>query len=289
MPLERILVLDDEPLIQKILSDLFTRKKYAVSVASTLAQAEAMLTRDTFDLIMLDVRLPDGDGQQFLERVMGLPEKPLVVMMTGHGTIESAVGCMRSGAFDEAELERQLTNRGLINRLLAPLTRAVKRPVRMYPIGLLFGLGFDTATEVSLLVLAGGAAAFALPWYAILTLPVLFTAGMCLLDTIDGILMNSAYGWAFSTPVRKVYFNITVTGLSVAVALIIGGQELISVFADKLEISAGPIGWIGQLDLNYVGFVIVGLFVVTWILAVAIWHFGRISDRWNVKAVNDVH
>jgi len=196
---------------------------------------------------------------------------------------------MRSGAFDEAELERQLTNRGLINRLLAPLTRAVKRPVRMYPIGLLFGLGFDTATEVSLLVLAGGAAAFALPWYAILTLPVLFTAGMCLLDTIDGILMNSAYGWAFSTPVRKVYFNITVTGLSVAVALIIGGQELISVFADKLEISAGPIGWIGQLDLNYVGFVIVGLFVVTWILAVAIWHFGRISDRWNVKAVNDVH
>jgi two-component system, NtrC family, response regulator AtoC len=100
MSLERILVLDDEPLIQKILADLFTRKKYTVSVAGTIAQAEALLARDTFDLIMLDVRLPDGDGHQFLDHVMGLPEKPLVVMMTGHGSIESAVGCMRSGAFD---------------------------------------------------------------------------------------------------------------------------------------------------------------------------------------------
>ncbi len=100
MSLERILVLDDEPIIQKILVDLFGRKKYCVSVASTLAEAEALIARDTFDLIMLDVRLPDGDGQQFLERVMGLPEKPLVVMMTGHGSIESAVGCMRAGAFD---------------------------------------------------------------------------------------------------------------------------------------------------------------------------------------------
>ena len=92
----------------------------------------------------------------------------------------------------------------------------------MYPVGLLFGLGFDTATEVGLLVLAGGAAAFALPWYAILTLPILFAAGMSLLDTIDGCFMNFAYGWAFSKPVRKVYYNITITGLSVAVALIIG-------------------------------------------------------------------
>ena len=100
MPLERILVLDDEPLIQKILQDLFQRKKYTVNVAGSLAQAEALVAKETFDLIMLDVRLPDGDGQQFLERVMGLPEKPLVVMMTGHGTIESAVACMRAGAFD---------------------------------------------------------------------------------------------------------------------------------------------------------------------------------------------
>ena len=151
----------------------------------------------------------------------------------------------------------------------------------MYPIGVLFGLGFDTATEISLLVLAGGAAAFALPWYAVLTLPILFTAGMCLLDTIDGSLMTHAYGWAFSTPVKKVYYNIAITTLSVAVALIIGGQELISVFADRMNITSGPIGWVGRLDLNYVGFVIVGMFVITWVASIAVWRLAKIEDRWD--------
>ena len=188
---------------------------------------------------------------------------------------------MKTGSYDETEVERQLDKRGVINRVLGPLTRSIKTPLQMYPIGLLFGLGFDTATEVSLLVLAGGAAAFALPWYAILTLPVLFTAGMCLLDTIDGYLMNFAYGWAFTTPVRKVYYNITITALSVAVALMIGGQEVISVLADKLDITTGPIGWISRLDVNYVGFVIVATFMTTWILALGIWHVGKIDERWT--------
>ncbi len=188
---------------------------------------------------------------------------------------------MKGGSYDEAELERQLDKRGLINRILRPLAKSVTKPWQMYPIGLLFGLGFDTATEVSLLVLAGGAAAFALPWYAILTLPILFTAGMCLLDTIDGYLMNFAYGWAFATPVRKVYYNITITALSVAVALLIGGQEVISVLADKLNITTGPIGWISRLDLNYVGFAIVTVFIATWILALTIWHLGKIDRRWT--------
>ena len=116
-----------------------------------------------------------------------------------------------------------------MNRFLGGLTKSVRKPWQIYPIGLLFGLGFDTATEVGLLVLAGGAAAFQLPWYAILTLPVLFAAGMSLLDSIDGVFMNYAYGWAFSRPVRKVYYNITITALSVAVALIIGTIELVSI------------------------------------------------------------
>jgi high-affinity nickel-transport protein len=188
---------------------------------------------------------------------------------------------MRSGVYSESEFRRTLDGRGVISRLLSPLTRAIKRPARMYPVGLLFGLGFDTATEVSLLVLAGGAAAFALPWYAVLTLPVLFTAGMCLLDTLDGILMNSAYGWAFSTPVRKVYYNMAVTGLSVAVALIIGGQEIISVLAEKLHLDAGPIGWVSDLDTSHLGFVIVGLFVFTWALAAGVWYFAKIDERWS--------
>jgi high-affinity nickel-transport protein len=153
----------------------------------------------------------------------------------------------------------------------------------MYPIGLLFGLGFDTATEISLLVLAGGAAAFALPWYAILTLPILFAAGMSLLDTIDGAFMNYAYGWAFAKPVRKVYYNLTITGLSVAVALIIGTIELLSIVTDKLNITSGPLAAIGGLDLNYVGFVIVGLFVLTWAVALLVWRYGRIEQKWDAR------
>jgi high-affinity nickel-transport protein len=151
----------------------------------------------------------------------------------------------------------------------------------MYLVGLLFGLGFDTTTEVAFLVLAGGAAAFALPWYALLTLPVLFAAGMSLLDTIDGSFMNFAYGWAFSKPVRKVYYNLTVTGLSVAVALIIGGIELTALLVDRLGIRSGPLAVIAALNLNAVGYAIVGLFALTWIVAGLVWHFGRIEQRWT--------
>jgi nickel/cobalt transporter (NiCoT) family protein len=188
---------------------------------------------------------------------------------------------MRRGAYDEAALEEQLNKRGLMNRLLGGVTRAVRKPWHMYPVGLLFGLGFDTATEVSLLVLAGGAAAFALPWYAVLCLPILFAAGMSLLDTIDGSFMNFAYGWAFSKPVRKVYYNITITGLSVAVAMIIGGIELLGVLAEKLSLTGGFWSWIVGLDLNYVGFIIVGLFAGTWAVAFAAWKLGRIEQRWS--------
>ncbi|MFJ1702521.1 HoxN/HupN/NixA family nickel/cobalt transporter [Kitasatospora sp. NPDC088346] len=188
---------------------------------------------------------------------------------------------MRQGEYDEAELERQLDKRGFMNRILGRVTRAVTKPWHMYLVGLLFGLGFDTATEVSLLVLAGGAAAFSLPWYALLVLPVLFAAGMSLLDTIDGSFMNFAYEWAFSKPVRKIYYNLTVTGLSVLVALVIGVIELVGLLGEKLEITSGPVGWIAELDLNLVGYAIVGLFVLTWIGAVAYWKFGRVEQKWS--------
>ncbi|WP_051712112.1 HoxN/HupN/NixA family nickel/cobalt transporter [Streptomyces sp. NRRL S-350] len=188
---------------------------------------------------------------------------------------------MRVGEYDEAELERQLERRGLMNRILGRVTRAVTKPWHMYPVGLLFGLGFDTATEVSLLVLAGGAAAFSLPWYALLTLPILFAAGMSLLDTIDGSFMNFAYEWAFSKPVRKIYYNLTVTGLSVLVALVIGSIELIGLLGEKLDITSGPIAWIGGLDLNFVGYAIVGLFVLTWAAAIAFWKFGNVEEKWS--------
>jgi nickel/cobalt transporter (NiCoT) family protein len=188
---------------------------------------------------------------------------------------------MRSGRYDEAELEAQLNKRGFMNRLLGGLTRSVRKPWHIYPIGVLFGLGFDTATEVGLLVLAGGAAAFNLPFYAILVLPVLFAAGMCLADTVDGVLMNMAYGWAFSRPVRKVFYNITITSISVAVALIIGTIELLGVVADEAHITSGPIAAVASIPLDYAGYGIVALFFGSWAIALAVWRFGRIEERWS--------
>jgi high-affinity nickel-transport protein len=188
---------------------------------------------------------------------------------------------MRSGEFDESELEHHLDHRGLMNRILRPVMKAVRQPRHMYPVGLLFGLGFDTATEISLLVLAGASAAVALPWYAILVLPVLFAAGMSLLDSADGVFMNFAYGWAFARPVRKVYYNITITGLSVAVALIIGVIEIDSIVVDKLDIRSGPLHALGTLSLDNVGYIIVALFVATWAVALTWWKVGRVEERWS--------
>lgn len=190
---------------------------------------------------------------------------------------------MKAGEYNEAELEEHLSNRGFMNRFVGRITKTVTKPWQMYPIGFLFGLGFDTATEISLLVLAGGAAAFALPWYAILCLPILFAAGMSLLDTIDGCFMNFAYGWAFSKPVRKVYYNLTITALSVFVALVIGGIELIGILAEKLDITDGLVAWIGNLDLNYVGFVIVAVFVVTWVAALLFYRLANVEQRWSAR------
>ncbi|MEU6084325.1 HoxN/HupN/NixA family nickel/cobalt transporter [Streptomyces sp. NPDC047108] len=188
---------------------------------------------------------------------------------------------LRAGAYDEAALEERLDHRGVMNRFLGRLMKSIRRPWQMYPLGVLFGLGFDTATEIALLVLAGAGAASGLPWYAILCLPVLFAAGMSLLDTVDGTFMNFAYGWAFSRPVRKIYYNLTVTGLSVAVALLIGTVELLALLAEKLSWRGAFWTWIGALDLNVLGFFVAGLFLFTWIAAVAAWKYGRIEERWS--------
>jgi nickel/cobalt transporter (NiCoT) family protein len=188
---------------------------------------------------------------------------------------------MRTGTYDEAELEARLDSRGLMNRFLGRFTRAVKSPWQMYPLGILFGLGFDTATEVALLFLAAGAAGAGLPFYAILCLPILFAAGMSLLDTIDGSFMNFAYGWALSKPVRKVFYNIAITGLSVAVAAVIGTIELGGLLAQKLNASGPFWSWMEHIDINALGFIILGMFAATWIIALAIWRVGRIEERWT--------
>ncbi len=188
---------------------------------------------------------------------------------------------MRSGKYDEQQLEAQLDSRGLMNRFFGRFTKTISKPWQMYPIGVLFGLGFDTASEVALLFLAAGAAGAGLPFYAILCLPVLFAAGMSLLDTIDGSFMNFAYGWAFSKPVRKVFYNITITGLSVAVALVIGTIEIVGLLATKLN-GQGPFwAWWENIDINTLGFIIVAMFVATWAIALAVWRFAHIEERWS--------
>jgi high-affinity nickel-transport protein len=190
---------------------------------------------------------------------------------------------MRHGHFDEQELEEQLNKRGFMNRFLNGLTKSVRKPWHIYPVGVLFGLGFDTATEVGLLVLAGGAAAFNLPFYAILVLPILFAAGMSLMDTTDGVFMNFAYGWAFAKPVRKVFYNITITALSVAVALIIGTIELIGVLVDQAGIQSGPLFDIASIPLDFAGYAIVALFVLAWLVAFAVWKVGRVEEKWSAR------
>jgi high-affinity nickel-transport protein len=191
---------------------------------------------------------------------------------------------MRTGRYNDEQLEEQLNKRGLMNRLLGPLSRRVDTPWKMYPIGVLFGLGFDTATEVALLVLAGSAVVSGLPFYAILSLPVLFAAGMCLFDTADGCFMNFAYDWAFARPIRKVYYNLTITGLSVFVAFFIGTIEILGLISQEYGLNGGFWSFMGGFDINKAGFVIVGVFVLTWVVALAIWRFGKIEQRWDLAA-----
>jgi nickel/cobalt transporter (NiCoT) family protein len=193
---------------------------------------------------------------------------------------------MRTGRYSDAELEEQLNKRGLLNRFLGPLARRVDAPWKMYPIGFLFGLGFDTATEVALLVLAGSAVVSGLPFYAILSLPILFAAGMSLFDTIDGCFMNFAYDWAFARPVRKVYYNLTITGLSVFVAVFVGVVELLGLLAHDTHRSGSFWSFLENFNINTAGFVIVGVFVVTWGVALAVWHFGKIERKWDAAAAS---
>jgi high-affinity nickel-transport protein len=231
-----------------------------------------------------------GDGGSTLQQVSGVwgtLVSGVFLLLIGLVNLAALIGILRvfrelrSGRFDEAELDRHLDSRGFLNRILGRVTRAVTEPWHMYPTGFLFGLGFDTVSEIGLLVIAGGAVAASLPWWAVLTLPVLFAAGMSLLDTLDGAFMNVAYGWAFARPVRKIYYNLTITALSVAVALIIGGVELLGLLADRLGITTGPVAAVAHVDLEYVGYGIGALFVLTWALAVVVWKLGRIDERWS--------
>ena len=189
---------------------------------------------------------------------------------------------MKRGHYDEQKLEEALLNRGLMNRFfLRRVGDKIDTSWKMYPLGILFGLGFDTATEIGLLALAAGVATHQVPFLAVISLPIIFAAGMCLMDTADGAFMSHAYGWAFSNPIRKVYYNITVTSLSVAVALVIGMIELLQVMAAKFSLEGGFWSFLDNLDFGRIGYVMVGLFIATWLLSVTLWKARRIEQRWG--------
>ena len=188
---------------------------------------------------------------------------------------------VRRGDYDAADLEARLQQRGFVSRWFGRLFQLVTTPRQMYWVGLLFGLGFDTASEVGLLTTAGVAATQAPPLAAILSLPIVFAAGMTLLDSADGVLMCGAYGWALDKPLRKIFYNLTVTGLSVVVALFVGTIEIISIVTSRwFGIHDGVFGAIQSLDVQTMGLAVAGLFVVSWLASAAVWRFGRIEERW---------
>ena len=199
-------------------------------------------------------------------------------------------GQAKTGKHSHAHLDELLSQRGFMNRLFGGrLQRVINHSWQMYPLGLLFGLGFDTASEVGLLAMTAGASAGNLPVPAVLALPVLFAAGMSLMDTTDGVLMVKAYNWAFLNPVRKIYYNITTTGLSVAVALVIGTIELLQVMINMLDLKGSVFDYIENLDFGIIGYVIVGIFLLAWGLSVGIWKFYRIEERYGPTAHSHKH
>ena len=188
---------------------------------------------------------------------------------------------MRGGEYDHERLENRLLERGMMSRFFGRFFRLIDASWKMYPLGLLFGLGFDTATEIGLLALAAGVATDTVPLAGVLSLPMLFAAGMGMMDTLDGAFMTGAYGWAFSNPVRKVYYNITITSLSIVVALAIGTVELLQVLSARLELSGGFWDWLNGLDFETLGYAVVALFLLMWAGSVSIWKLRRIEDRWG--------
>jgi high-affinity nickel-transport protein len=188
---------------------------------------------------------------------------------------------MRRGRYSEEELEQQLQARGLMYRFFGRFMRSVNHTWQMFFVGLVFGIGFDTATEVVLLTATVYAATSGLPFYAVLALPLLFAGGMTLFDTLDGCFMNFAYGWAFARPVRKVYYNLVITGLSIAAAFLIGTVELLGILTSELHLRGAFWDFMANFDINKAGFTIAGLFLIVWAGAFAVWRLGNIESRWD--------
>jgi high-affinity nickel-transport protein len=191
---------------------------------------------------------------------------------------------VKSGTYQRQRLEELLVQRGFINRLFGGrFQKFINHSWQMYPLGLLFGLGFDTASEIGLLAITAGVATGKIPFLAIISFPILFAAGMSMMDTADGAFMSKAYRWAFSSPLRKIYYNITTTSLSVAVALIIGTIELLQVLSEKLDLKGAFFDFLGKLDFEILGYAIVSMFLVAWGVSVLVWKLSHVEERYGGK------
>ncbi|MGX4607686.1 HoxN/HupN/NixA family nickel/cobalt transporter [Priestia sp. JNUCC 25] len=189
---------------------------------------------------------------------------------------------MRKKNYKESELEVLLNSRGFLTPVIQPLFKFINKSWHVYPIGFLFGLGFDTASEIALLTLSAGAAQHNLSFVSILSLPILFAAGMSLMDTLDGAFMTSSYNWAFDKPIRKVYYNITITTLSVIAAIFVGFLELIQIIGEKLHIRNNWFKIIDKLDLGDMGYILVIMFILVWSIAYFIWKYFNIEEKWSM-------
>lgn len=201
----------------------------------------------------------------------------------------------KSGQFSHEHLTQLLNERGLLKRVFRGFFKnGFDHAWQLYPVGVLFGLGFDTATEVALLGISATAAVGTvggtLPPLAIVALPLIFAAGMSLMDSLDGIFMTKAYAWAFTSPLRKIYYNLTTTGLSIFVALVIGTIELVQVISERTDITNLPIlNAVAQVDLNGMGYWIVGSFVAAWLISILIWRTGRYEERYSSGITETTH
>ncbi|WP_308634162.1 HoxN/HupN/NixA family nickel/cobalt transporter [Paenibacillus silvisoli] len=187
---------------------------------------------------------------------------------------------LRAGRHSQDEIDRLMEARGFFSRLFKPLFRLINRSWHVYPLGFLFGLGFDTATEVGLMALSAGAAQSSVSMLGILALPLLFAAGMSLLDTADGMFMSEAYRWAFHTPLRKMFYNVTVTSVSVVSALLIGMVELLQILTERLNLQGPFLQWVSSLDLGDLGYFLVAIFILAWIVSVTVWKTMKLEQRY---------
>ena len=203
-----------------------------------------------------------------------------VNMVVLHSIGRNFIKVRRGEPYVEEDLDLLLGNRGLLARLFRPIFRMITRSWHMYPLGVLFGLGFDTATEIGVLGISAAEASRGLSIWSILIFPTLFAAGMSLIDTTDNVLMVGAYGWAFVKPIRKLYYNMTITSVSVIVALVVGGIEALGLLAGQFRLSGAFWEGVRKLNNNFgtLGYCIIGIFVLSWIVSIAIYKWQRFDD-----------